>query len=130
MTKNNIAHLLIQQENYNNIIIPWLLKWEGGFVNDPNDKGGYTNYGISFNKDKSELLKIGIINEVQMKLLTIDQAKLIYKIKYWDPVAKDLCFPMNWVYFNAAVHINKDMANEFYNNSNNDYKLFISNKIL
>lgn len=27
--------------------IPTLLKWEGGFVNNPNDKGGATNKGVT-----------------------------------------------------------------------------------
>ena len=28
-------------------LIPFLLKWEGGFVNDPVDLGGATNKGIT-----------------------------------------------------------------------------------
>lgn len=28
-------------------IIPFILKWEGGFVNDPLDKGGATNMGVT-----------------------------------------------------------------------------------
>ena len=28
-------------------LVPFILKWEGGFVNDPADKGGATNKGIT-----------------------------------------------------------------------------------
>ena len=28
-------------------LIPFILKWEGGFVNDPDDLGGATNKGVT-----------------------------------------------------------------------------------
>ena len=28
-------------------LIPFILKWEGGFVNDPTDRGGATNKGVT-----------------------------------------------------------------------------------
>lgn len=47
---------------------------EGGYVNDANDSGGETKYGIS----KKAYPYIDIPN------LTIEQAKEIYKKNYWD----------------------------------------------
>ena len=32
--------------NYENIV-PYILRWEGGFVNDPDDSGGATNLGVT-----------------------------------------------------------------------------------
>ena len=29
------------------ILLPFILKWEGGFVNDPADAGGATNKGVT-----------------------------------------------------------------------------------
>lgn len=30
-----------------NKLAPFILKWEGGFVNDPDDLGGATNMGVT-----------------------------------------------------------------------------------
>jgi lysozyme family protein len=52
------------------------LKWEGGYVNDPSDSGGETKYGIS---KKS-------FPDVDIKNLTLDEAKNIYLKNYWNPL--------------------------------------------
>ena len=52
---------------------------EGGYVNDPSDRGGETKYGIS---------KRAYPN-VDIKNLTTDQAKEIYKRDYWDKLKAD-----------------------------------------
>ena len=51
-----------------------LLKHEGGYVDDPADKGGETNFGIS----KAVYLDLDIKN------LTRDEAKEIYFRDYWQ----------------------------------------------
>ena len=53
--------------------IETILKHEGGYVNDPDDPGGETNFGIS----KRQYLKIDIAS------LTIEQAKMLYRQDYW-----------------------------------------------
>jgi lysozyme family protein len=55
-----------------------LLGHEGGYVNDPNDPGGETNWGIS--KRSYSYLDI--------KNLTRDQAKQIYFDDFWVPVTR------------------------------------------
>jgi len=52
---------------------------EGGYVNDPDDPGGETKFGIS----KRSYPKVVILN------LTIDQAKAIYLADYWNPINGD-----------------------------------------
>ena len=67
---------------------PYILKWEGGYVNDKNDKGGATNMGVTistwkrcgYDKDKD-----GDIDVSDLKLLS--KSDVIYKVLkpcYWD----------------------------------------------
>ena len=53
---------------------------EGGYVDDPSDSGGETNYGITI----AVARKHGYAGD--MKLLPLEKAKEIYKISYWDSV--------------------------------------------
>ena len=55
-------------------VIANVLKNEGGYVNDPTDMGGETNFGISKRS----------YPDVDIKNLTLDQAKAIYKRDFWD----------------------------------------------
>ena len=56
-----------------------VLKFEGGYVNDKSDSGGETKYGIS---------KKAFPN-VDIKNLTLKEAKEIYKEVYWDKIKAD-----------------------------------------
>lgn len=56
-----------------------LMGHEGGYVNDPNDPGGETNWGIS---------KRSYPN-VDIKNLTRDQAKEIYRRDFWARIRAD-----------------------------------------
>lgn len=65
---------------------PIVSKWEGGYVNDPTDKGGATNMGVTLGTWK--LLGYdkngdGIINSEDIKLLNAKDFGVILK-KYWD----------------------------------------------
>jgi lysozyme family protein len=62
------------------IAIPKVIKHEGGYVNDPKDSGGETKYGIS---------KRAYPN-LDIKNLTLQNAKAIYKKDYWDRIKGDL----------------------------------------
>lgn len=63
-----------------NKAIKTVLEHEGGYVHDPDDPGGETNFGIS---KKSH-------PEVDIKGLTEDSAKIIYLKYYWEPNRYDL----------------------------------------
>lgn len=72
-----------------------LLGHEGGYVNDPRDPGGETNWGIS---------KRSYPN-VDIKALTQDGAKAIYRRDFWAPVrADELPDLVRFDVFDAAVN--------------------------
>lgn len=71
--------------------IPVILEHEGGYVNDPVDAGGATNYGISLrflkqagDLDLGDVDDDGDIDVDDIKQLSPDQAAEIYKRHFWD----------------------------------------------
>jgi len=69
---------------------------EGGYVNDPNDRGGETKYGIS---------KLAYPN-VDIKSLTLEDAKRIYRKDYWNKLrADELPTEIREAAFNFAVNM-------------------------
>lgn len=56
------------------VAIDELLLQEGGYVNDPQDKGGETKYGISKRS----------FPHVDIASLTVEEAKEIYRQVYWQ----------------------------------------------
>lgn len=82
---------------------------EGGFIDDPRDPGGKTKFGISDRADGKVDGKIDTdrdgTGDVAVEMLTIDQAKAIYKEHYWDKVQGDrFTWPLNVFLFDAAVN--------------------------
>jgi lysozyme family protein len=68
---------------------------EGGYVDNPNDPGGRTKYGISARSYPR--LDIGS--------LTLDAAKEIYQRDFWNKAGCDLCDPgLALIVFDAAVN--------------------------
>ncbi|MBS9443985.1 glycoside hydrolase family 108 protein [Photorhabdus heterorhabditis] len=64
-----------------------ILKHEGGYINDPDDRGGETNMGITFNTWRAYAMDdLGIEpSSENLKRLTKDQAEVIYYNHYWEP---------------------------------------------
>jgi lysozyme family protein len=60
-----------------------VLKHEGGYVNNPKDPGGETNYGIT----KKTAISYGYTGD--MKTIPMDTVKSIYKSLYWDKMSLD-----------------------------------------
>lgn len=69
------------------ILIPYVLKFEGGYVNDPADSGGPTNKGVTLNTFRSVYGRAKTIND--LKHMTDDQWRHIFKSLYWDKCKAD-----------------------------------------
>lgn len=61
------------------IIVPFILSWEGGFANDPDDTGGATNRGVT----------IGTFRQMFGKDKTVDELKRMTE-SHWTAVLKKL----------------------------------------
>lgn len=82
-----------QVENFRKAL-QFTLKWEGGYVNDPDDPGGETKWGIS---------KRAYPN-LDIKNLTPEAAASIYAKDYWDRCSCDsLSYPLCVAVFDSAV---------------------------
>src|ERR1017187_6407498 len=65
-----------------NRAIDYVLANEGGFVSNPNDSGGATNFGITIPILTSYRKKQ--VSYADIQALTQDEAKRIYELFFWD----------------------------------------------
>ena len=72
-----------------------LIGHEGGYVNDPRDPGGETQYGISKRSYPAE----------DIRSLTLERAKAIYRRDFWNAVrGEELPAVLKFAMFDAAVN--------------------------
>ena len=72
-----------------------ILKFEGGYVNDPDDLGGETNYGIAKR----------FYPDIDIKNLKVNDAIKIYYMDYWIPAkCNDLPLFLQLIHFDTAVN--------------------------
>tara|TARA_R100000008_G_scaffold49230_1_gene29375 strand:- start:593 stop:1072 length:480 start_codon:yes stop_codon:yes gene_type:complete len=77
-------------------IIEKVLEHEGGYVDDPTDAGGETKYGISKRAYPDE----------DIKELTIERAKELYKRDYWDRYrTSDLPDRLRHIYVDMCINM-------------------------
>ncbi len=98
-----------------------VLKFEGGFVDNPSDPGGVTNYGISLRFIRSlsdaDLKDAGLecllIDDHPQAIrdLTKDMAKSIYKKFFWDTLCFDKLGSKNLVIYFFDMCVNMGNAN-------------------
>lgn len=73
------------------LLVPHVLKWEGGFVDDPDDLGGATNKGVTLKTYKAYCRRKGYLVPTveRLKNLTDEQFCDILKVMYWDVCKAD-----------------------------------------
>lgn len=88
--------MTINPEGIKNIINN-AIKIEGGYINDSDDYGGETKYGISKRS----------YPDIDIKNLTEEQAFEIYKRDFWDKsgIEKLYCFSLNRSIFTLLINI-------------------------
>lgn len=81
-----------------------LLPLEGGYVNDPKDPGGPTNFGIT-QKTYDAYLALMDESPAPVKSISIDEVQNIYYNQYWLSIrANELPSGLNFAVFDCAVH--------------------------
>ena len=81
------------------------IKLEGGLVNNPDDPGGLTKYGISQRA----------YPELDIERLTMEEAEWVYKVDYWDKLGLDAFTNMRfrWKVFDISVNMGVGKADAF-----------------
>lgn len=87
-----------------NRAISFTLKWEGGYVNHPADKGGATNRGIT-QSTLNSAFNAGLVKHNTIEALSRDEAVSIYKKNFWDRYDwGDFSEPVDMILFDITVN--------------------------
>ena len=90
-------------------IIEEVLEAEGGFVNDPDDKGGATNFGVAQQSYSNLLGSPASVDDVRN--MTREEAKECYKKDFWIPAKVDrLPDNLKHLYFDMVVNMGRRNA--------------------
>ena len=85
-------------------IIDQIIKVEGGYVNDPADSGGETNYGITVRRARSYGYTGAMIDLPRQKAFDI------YSDKYWDAVCADQIIELSELICEEVVDTSVNMG--------------------
>lgn len=96
------------------LLVPKILKWEGGFANHPNDKGGATNKGITIGTftHYRKLKGLSQPSVEELKNISNEEWMDILKTLYWDKWKADQInnqsianFLVDWVWASGVYGI-------------------------
>lgn len=69
------------------VLAPFILSWEGGFVNDPRDRGGATNKGVTIStwqRQGYDKNGDGLLDVSDLRLITDADAIKIMRLNFWN----------------------------------------------
>lgn len=93
-------------------------KWEGGFVNDPQDPGGATNLGIT--QAVLSQWRGHPVSVQDVKNLSREEARRIFYARYWKPLRGDqLPLPLALMTYNCGVNSGIGRGGKFLQRSMN-----------
>ncbi|MBS0444403.1 MAG: trypsin-like peptidase domain-containing protein [Proteobacteria bacterium] len=93
--------------------LPFVLRWEGGYVNHPADPGGATNRGVTQKVYSAWLQRRGRPDASVRDLADADM-QAIYEENYWKPAhCQELPQPLDQVQFDTAVNMGVGRAVRF-----------------
>ncbi|WP_161597025.1 glycosyl hydrolase 108 family protein [Rhizobium glycinendophyticum] len=85
-------------------IMMTVLECEGGYVDNPFDNGGPTNFGIT-HKDLAAWRGSASVTPAEVKAMTKSEAVEIYRKRYWGRICGDrLPMPVDFVVMDGAVN--------------------------
>ncbi len=90
--------------------LPFVLRWEGGFIDHPADPGGRTNKGVTQCTYDQWRLRQGLAPR-DVKLIEDAEVERIYESGYWFPPRCDLLArSLDLVQFDTAVNMGPGRA--------------------
>jgi len=93
--------------------LKFVLRWEGGFVDHPDDPGGRTNKGVTQKVYDQWRARQGAAPQ-DVKLISEDEVRSIYETGYWLAARCELLNdPLSLVQFDTAVNMGVGRAVRF-----------------
>jgi lysozyme family protein len=90
--------------------LPVTLAFEGGYVDNPLDRGGPTNFGVTQNT-YSRWLKMQGEPDADVRDIPEEAMEAIYRTSYWDAAhCGQLAEPLDLCHFDAAVNHGPERA--------------------
>jgi lysozyme family protein len=84
--------------------LPFILRWEGGFVNHPSDPGGATNRGVT-QRVYDDWREHQGLSAQDVRQITDEEVHAIYEDNYWKPTRCDvLRSRLDLIQFDTAVN--------------------------
>lgn len=107
--------------------LAFVLRWEGGYVNDPDDPGGATNKGVT---QKVYDAFRGKGNERDVKLIEDSEVATIYRTRYWAAGGCDaLPWPISLAHMDACVNTGVGQANKLLARSGTQFDRLLMERI-
>ncbi len=103
--------------------IAFVLRWEGGFSTDRNDKGNWTGgaVGVGIFKGTKYGISAAAHPDLDIQNLTVEQAKAIYCEKYWLGSGADkLISDMALIHMDTAVNMGVGRARQLLKDANEE----------